>query len=89
MAVARLTTVLVGAAVIGLTFVMQTAQGKNDLFDVTNKMFGVFLPPIAIPMMLGLVTRRISRRGGVVRPGRFAYRSSGAGSRRRPGHSRP
>jgi SSS family transporter len=65
MAVARLTTVLVGAAVIGLTFVMQTAQGKNDLFDVTNKMFGVFLPPIAIPMMLGLITRRISRRGGV------------------------
>lgn len=65
MAVARLATILVGAAVIGLTFVMQSAQGANDLFDVTNKMFGIFLPPIAIPMMLGLVTRRISRRGGV------------------------
>ena len=65
MAVARLATVLVGMAVIGLTFVMQHAQGANDLFDVTNKMFGIFLPPIAIPIMLGLVTRRITRRGGV------------------------
>lgn len=66
MVVARLATVLVGSLVIGLTFVMQSAQGANDLFDVTNKMFGVFLPPVAIPMMLGLVTRRISRRGGVL-----------------------
>lgn len=66
MAVARFATVLVGGLVIGLTFVMQTAQGANDLFDVTNRMFGVFLPPIAIPMMLGLVTRRISRRGGML-----------------------
>jgi hypothetical protein len=66
MAVARLATGLVGAAVIGITFLMQSAQGANDLFDVTNKMFGIFLPPVAIPMMLGLVTRRISRRGGVL-----------------------
>jgi Na+/proline symporter len=66
MLAARVATVLVGSLVIGLTFVMQTAQGANDLFDVTNKMFGVFLPPVAIPMMLGLVTRRISRRGGVL-----------------------
>ena len=65
MMVARLATVFVGASVIALTFVMRSAQGANDLFDVTNKMFGIFLPPIAIPMMLGLVTRRISRRGGV------------------------
>jgi len=65
MIVARLATILVGTLVIGITFIMQNAQGANDLFDVTNKMFGIFLPPIAIPMMLGLVTRRISRRGGV------------------------
>jgi len=65
MAVARVATALVGAAVVALTFVMRQAQGANDLFDVTNKMFGVFLPPVAIPMMLGLVTRRVTRRGGV------------------------
>ena len=65
MVAARLATALVGTPVIGITFVMQSAQGANDLFDVTNKMFGIFLPPVAIPMMLGLVTRRVSRRGGV------------------------
>lgn len=66
MIVARITTVLVGLSVIGLTFVMQSAQGANDLFDVANKVFGIFLPPIAIPTLLGLVTRRVSRRGGVI-----------------------
>ncbi|HNX34963.1 MAG TPA: hypothetical protein PKM57_10070 [Kiritimatiellia bacterium] len=66
MLIARLATALIGATVIGITFVMQNAQGANDLFDVTNKMFGIFLPPVAIPMMLGLLTRRISRRGGVM-----------------------
>jgi Na+/proline symporter len=65
MVVARLATLLVGSTVIGTAFVMQHAQGANDLFDVTNRMFGIFLPPVAIPMMLGLVTRRVSRRGGV------------------------
>ncbi|MDD4102568.1 MAG: hypothetical protein PHU80_08055 [Kiritimatiellae bacterium] len=65
MLVARIATVLVGLAVIGLTFVMQSAQGANDLFDTANKVFGIFLPPIAIPIMLGLVTRHITRRGGV------------------------
>ena len=66
MLVARIATVLVGLAVIGLTFVMQNVQGANDLFDIANKAFGIFLPPIAIPTLLGLVTRRISRRGGVI-----------------------
>ncbi len=65
MLVARLATLLVGLAVIGLTFVMQSAQGANDLFDTANKVFGIFLPPIAMPTMLGLVTRRITRRGGM------------------------
>ncbi len=65
MVAARVATLLVGVTVIGLTFVMQHAQGANDLFDITNKMFSVFIPPIAIPMMLGLITRQISRRGGV------------------------
>ena len=40
-----------------LTFVMQYAQGAKDLFAVTNNMFGVFLPPIAIPMLAALVVQ--------------------------------
>ena len=62
---ARGATVLVGGAVVALTFVMQYAQGAKDLFDVTNKMFGVFLPPIAIPMLAGVFVRRLSRRAGM------------------------
>ncbi|MFA7172199.1 MAG: hypothetical protein WC340_02085 [Kiritimatiellia bacterium] len=65
MLVARVATVLMGSMVIGMTFVMQNAQGANDLFDVTNKMFGIFLPPIAIPMLVGLLTPRVSRKGGL------------------------
>ncbi|MDA3925835.1 MAG: hypothetical protein PF904_14160 [Kiritimatiellae bacterium] len=65
MFVARVATIFMGSAVIGITFVMQSAQGANDLFDVTNKMFGIFLPPIAIPMLVGLITPRVSRTGGL------------------------
>jgi len=66
MIAARAATVLVGGAVVALTFVMQYAQGAKDLFAVTNNMFGVFLPPIAIPMLAGVFVRGISRRAGMV-----------------------
>ena len=33
---------------------------------MTNNMFGVFLPPIAIPMLAGLFIRHLSRRAGMV-----------------------
>ena len=64
MVVARLTTFLVGALVIGFTFVMRYAQGANDLFDVTNQLFGVFGNPIAVPVVVGLICRRFSRFAG-------------------------
>ena len=66
MVVARLATVLVGGLVIVLTFVMQYAQGADDLFNLSNKVFGVFLPPIAIPMLCGIFVRRFSKRSGLV-----------------------
>ena len=64
MAAARGATALVGALVIGLTFAMRYAQGADDLLNVTNKMFSVFVPPIALPMVTGLLVRRVSRRAG-------------------------
>ena len=63
--VARLATVLVGGLVVALTFVMQYAQGADDLFNLSNKVFGVFLPPIAIPMLCGIFVRRFSKRSGL------------------------
>ena len=64
MAVARLSTFLAGALVIGFTFVMRYAQGANDLFDVTNQLFGVFGNPIAVPVLAGLLVKRFSRFSG-------------------------
>ena len=65
MVAARVATVLVGAGVVALTFVMQYAQGADDLFNLSNKVFGVFLPPIAIPMLCGVFVKSFSKRAGM------------------------
>ena len=65
MVAARVATVLTGAMVIGLTFIMQYAQGAKDLFDLSNQAFSVFLPPIALPMIAGVLFRFISKRAGM------------------------
>ncbi|MGN0833497.1 MAG: hypothetical protein ACI4RD_07590 [Kiritimatiellia bacterium] len=65
MAAARLATVGVGGLVVALAFVMRYAQGADDLFNLSNKVFGVFLPPIAIPMLCGIFAKGLSRRSGM------------------------
>lgn len=65
MVAARIATVAVGGLVVALTFVMQYAQGADDLFNLSNKVFGVFLPPIAIPMLCGVFVRGFSKRSGL------------------------
>jgi Na+/proline symporter len=66
MNVARIATVFVGGAVISLTFLMQYAQGAGDLFDVTNKMFAVFVPPIAMTMLCGVLVKSVTKRAGSI-----------------------
>ena len=66
MVAARVATVVVGGLVVALTFVMQYAQGADDLFNLSNKVFGVFLPPIAIPMLCGIFVRKFSKRSGLM-----------------------
>ena len=66
MIAARAATVIVGLSIIALTFVMQYAQGADDLFNLSNKCFAVFLPPIAVTMLAGLIVRGISKRAGLV-----------------------
>ena len=65
MLAARLATIFVGGLVVALTFVMQYAQGADDLFNLSNKVFGVFLPPIAVPMLCGIFVKRFSKRSGL------------------------
>lgn len=62
---ARMATIAIGGFVVAVTFVMQYAQGADDLFNLSNKVFGVFLPPIAIPMLCGILVRKFSRRAGL------------------------
>jgi SSS family transporter len=61
--VGRVNTILVGLIVLGITLVMRMLQGSGDLFNTMAKIFGLFLPPVAIPMLLGMLTPRVSSRG--------------------------
>jgi SSS family transporter len=61
--VGRFNTVFVGVIVLGITLVMRRLQGSGDLFNTMAKVFGLFLPPVAIPMLLGMLTPRVSSRG--------------------------
>ena len=61
--VGRINTVIVGLIVLGITLVMRSLQGSGDLFNTMAKVFGLFLPPVAIPMLLGMLTPRVSARG--------------------------
>ena len=64
--VARVATLGVAALVVSLAFFVRSAQGADDLLNVANKMFSVFVPPIALPMVAGLLSRRLSRRSGLL-----------------------
>ena len=65
LAAAKFATVFVALVVIALAVALSRIQGANDLFDMTNRVFAVFLPPTAIPMVLGICSRRLSRRSGM------------------------
>ena len=65
MVVGKIATVAVGGLVIALAFVMRYAQGANDLFRLSNQVFSVFLAPITLPMIAGVLFRPISKRAGL------------------------
>jgi Na+/proline symporter len=62
--VGRINTVIVGIIILGITLVMRSLQESKDLFDTMAKVFGVFLPPVAIPMLMGMLTPKVSSAGG-------------------------
>ncbi len=65
MLVGRIATILVGLLAILIGLLVAEAQGEDDLFQLMVKLFAVFLPPIAVPMMLGLLVRRVSYTGAM------------------------
>lgn len=66
MIMARVNTLIIGLGTIVVAFIIQKAQGTGDLFQVLVKFLALFMPPIAIPMLLGLHTKKISNAGGLL-----------------------
>jgi Na+/proline symporter len=64
--VGRVATILVGILALGISLQVAEAQGENDLFQLMANLFGVFLPSIALPMLAGLVTSKVSNTGGLL-----------------------
>lgn len=63
--VGRLMTLLVGAISLGLAFSMVEAGGE-ELFKNMVKLFSVATAPVAVPMLLGLVSRRVSNGSAII-----------------------
>ena len=60
--VGRLATLLVGALTIAIG-VSLIGAARKGLFEVMVTVFGLFVGPILIPMLLGLLVRRVTWRG--------------------------
>lgn len=64
-AVGRVMTLLIGVIGLGAAFMM--ARGKaEDLFRIMVTLFGVATAPVAIPMLLGLLSRKMTNMGAIL-----------------------
>lgn len=63
--VGRLATLLVGLLAMGIALVLVGYPGERRLVDIMAGVFSVLLPPVALPMMFGLLTRRVSNAGAL------------------------
>jgi len=56
----------VGLLAVAIALVLACQEELEDLVDVMAKAFSFLLPPMAIPMILGLLTRKTSARGAII-----------------------
>ncbi len=61
----RFATFLIGALAMGVALLLASAQDKEDLVQYMARLFAGLMPPVAIPMMAGLLTRRASNPGAL------------------------
>jgi solute:Na+ symporter, SSS family len=61
----RINTLIVGVAIIFITFLIMNWQGTQDLLRVMVRIFAVFTPPVAIPMVAGMLTKKTSNAGAL------------------------
>ncbi|UCD29403.1 MAG: hypothetical protein JSV03_02665, partial [Planctomycetota bacterium] len=62
--VGRLMTLLIGVISLGVAFLM-VGVGGEGLFQNMVKLFSVATAPVAIPMIAGLLSRRVTNRGAL------------------------
>ena len=64
--IARVSTLVVGGLAMVLAIVLVYADDLEDLVKIMARLFSVLLPPVALPMAAGLLSRGVSGRGAVV-----------------------
>ena len=58
--VGRLTTAVVGLVALGTAFLMSRGTGE-DLFRTMVTLFSIATAPVAVPMLLGILTKRVTK----------------------------
>ena len=71
----RMVTLVVGTIAIALAIMLARTEGLEDLVKIMARLFAVLLPPVALPMMAGLLSQRVSSVGAIT--GFFAGAISG------------
>ena len=61
--VGRLGMVTAALIILGLTLIWRSMQGAQDLFNLMATVFAIFLPPVALTMLLGMLTPKVSATG--------------------------
>lgn len=62
---ARVVTLAVGAAAMTLAILFAQAEQLEDLVQYMARLFAGLLPPVALPMIAGLVSKRTSNTGAI------------------------
>lgn len=59
----RIATLLIGTICMGIA--LYISQGDTSLFEIMVKIFSIFIPPIALPMLAGLLNKKVSNGGAI------------------------
>jgi Na+/proline symporter len=63
--IGRIATVIIGGLAMVLAVVLVYAEGLEDLVKIMARLFSVLLPPVALPMAAGLLSKQVSGRGAL------------------------
>jgi len=63
--IGRLMTLLIGIVALGVAFLMSAGSGEG-LFRTMVTLFSIATAPVAVPMILGLLTKRVTNASAVV-----------------------